>query len=202
MGYEFDGVPVNRSFDNYASSSASSLGNAEVQVYTGANPATSEGQGLSGFVNQVIKSGTFPGYATGSLGIGTPSFYHRAAMEVGGSTPDRMFSYYVGVAGLNQSFSYINNNNGSEYDNWLGPVRASSGGPYGKPFAPGWSLFYGNVGNAYFPLGPVSWREQRCIRSDWRRSTAAIPSLTSTSGFRIITTRAATISSCSMTTKL
>jgi len=75
VGYEFDGVPVNRSFDNYASSSASSLGNAEVQVYTGANPANSEGQGLSGFVNQVIKTGTYPGYGTGSLGIGTPTFY-------------------------------------------------------------------------------------------------------------------------------
>ena len=36
VGYEFDGVPVNRSFDNYPSRSASSLGNAEVQVYTGA----------------------------------------------------------------------------------------------------------------------------------------------------------------------
>ena len=167
VGYEFDGVPVNRSFDNYASSSASSLGNAEVQVYTGANPANSEGQGLAGFINQVIKTGTYPGYATGSLGIGTPTFYHRAAIEVGGSTPDRNFSYYVGVAGLNQSFNYINSNNGSEYSGWLGPVDGMVGGAYGTPFAPGWSLFYGNPGyNAssprastglYFPLGPISW---------------------------------------------
>ena len=74
VGYEFDGVPVNRSFDNYPSSSASSLGNAEVQVYTGANPANSEGQGLSGYINQVIKTGTYPGYATGELGIGTPAY--------------------------------------------------------------------------------------------------------------------------------
>jgi len=157
VGYEFDGVPVNRSFDNYASSSASSLGNAEVQVYTGANPANSEGQGLAGFINQVIKTGTYPGYASGSLGIATPDFYHRAAIEVGGSTPDRNFSYYIGVAGLNQSFSYINNNNGSEYDNWLGPVMGIVGGPYGQPFAPGWSLFYGPTGNSYFPLGPINW---------------------------------------------
>ncbi len=157
VGYEFDGVPVNRSFDNYASSSASSLGNAEVQVYTGANPANSEGQGLSGFVNQVIKSGTFPGYATGTLGIGTPGFYHRAAIEAGGATPDRLFSYYVGVAGLNQAFRYVNNNNGSEYDNWLGPVMGIVGGPFGQAYAPGWSLFFGGVGNAYFPLGPVNW---------------------------------------------
>ena len=162
VGYEFDGVPVNRSFDNYASSSASSLGNAEVQVYTGANPANSEGQGLSGFVNQVIKTGTYPGYGTGSLGLGTPTFYHRAAIEIGGSTPDRLFSYYVGIAGLNQSFNYINNNNGSEYDNWLGPVIGIVGNPiggvpnpYSQKFAPGWSLFYGGLGNTYFPLGPA-----------------------------------------------
>ncbi|HEY1868062.1 MAG TPA: TonB-dependent receptor, partial [Candidatus Cybelea sp.] len=157
VGYEFDGVPVNRSFDNYASSSASSLGNAEVQVYTGANPANSEGQGLAGFINQVIKTGTFPGYGEGSLGVGTPAFYHRAAIEVGGSTPDRLFSYYVGIAGLNQSFNYINSNNGSEYQNWLGPVSGIVGGPYGNPFAPGWSLFYGNTGNTYYPLGPINW---------------------------------------------
>lgn len=155
VGYEFDGVPVNRSFDNYASSSASSLGNAEVQVYTGANPANSEGQGLAGFINQVIKSGTYPGYATGSLGIGTPAFYHRAALEIGGSTPDRLFSYYLGVAGLNQSFNYVNNNNGSEYDNWLGPPLGLITGNYAIPYAPGWSLYYGGTGNTYFPLGPA-----------------------------------------------
>lgn len=155
VGYEFDGVPVNRSFDNYASSSASSLGNAEIQVYTGANPATSEGQGLSGFINQVIKSGTFPGYATASLGIGTPTFYHRAALEIGGATPDRLFSYYLGVAASNQAYTYVNDNNGAEYDNWLGPPLGMVGGFYGMPFAPGWSLFYGGTGNTYFPLGPA-----------------------------------------------
>ena len=155
VGYEFDGVPVNRSFDNYASSSASSLGNAEVQVYTGANPATSEGQGLAGFINQVIKTGTYPGYATASLGIGTPVFYHRAALEVGGSTPDRLFSYYFGIAGSNQAYNYVNNNNGSEYDNWLGPPLGIVGGPYGLPYAPGWSLYFGGTGNSYFPLGPA-----------------------------------------------
>ena len=129
VGYEFDGVPVNRSFDNYPSSSASSLGNAEVQVYTGANPANSEGQGLSGYINQVIKSGTYPGYATGELGIGTPAFYHRAMVEAGGATPDRLFSYYVGVAGYNQAFNYVDNQNGSTYDNWIGAPLAPIGSP-------------------------------------------------------------------------
>ena len=69
VGYEFDGVPVNRSFDNYPSSAASSLGNSEVQVYTGATPANSQGQGLSGYINQVIRTGTYPGFADGQLGM-------------------------------------------------------------------------------------------------------------------------------------
>ena len=41
-------------------------------MYTGANPANSESQGLSGYINQVIKTGTYPGYAQAELGIGTP----------------------------------------------------------------------------------------------------------------------------------
>ena len=120
VGYEFDGVPVNRSFDNYPSSSASSLGNSEVQVYTGATPANSQGQGLAGYINQVIRTGTYPGFADGQLGIATPAFYHRAMVEAGGATPDRLFSYYVGVAGYNQAFNYLDNQNGSSYDNWVG----------------------------------------------------------------------------------
>ena len=120
VGYEFDGVPVNRSFDNYPSSSASSLGNAEVQVYTGATPANSQGQGLSGYINQVIRTGTYPGFADGQLGIATPAFYHRAMVEAGGATPDRLFSYYVGVARYNQAFNYVDNQNGSSLDNWAG----------------------------------------------------------------------------------
>ncbi len=34
-GYEYDGIPVNRAFDNYNSSTESTLGLQELQVYTG-----------------------------------------------------------------------------------------------------------------------------------------------------------------------
>ena len=124
VGYEFDGVPINRSFDNYPSSGASSLGNAEVQVYTGATPANSEGEGLAGYINQVIKSGTYPGFATASLGIGSPTFYHRAAIEAGGATPNRSFSYYAGVSGFNQDFRYVDQSNAAKYQSWLGAPLA------------------------------------------------------------------------------
>ncbi|MGA8534829.1 MAG: TonB-dependent receptor [Candidatus Tumulicola sp.] len=154
VGYEFDGVPVNRSFDNYPSSSASSLGNAEVQVYTGANPANSESQGLSGYINQVIKTGTYPGYAQGQLGIGTPTFYHRAMVEAGGSTPDRLFSYYVGVAGYNQDFNYVDNQNGSSYDNWVGaPMSLAPNISY----APTTNYLVGAPAPWYYYMGPFNY---------------------------------------------
>jgi hypothetical protein len=157
VGYEFDGVPINRSFDNYPSSSASSLGNAEVQVYTGSSPANSESQGLAGYINQVIKTGTYPGYADAQLGIGTPTFYHRAEVELGGSTPDRLFSYYFGIAGYNQDFRYLDNQNGSSYDNWMGVPLASQtcAVQVQCPYA----------GGAYYFMGPVNYTQLSSLAS-------------------------------------
>jgi Carboxypeptidase regulatory-like domain/TonB dependent receptor/TonB-dependent Receptor Plug Domain len=170
VGYEFDGVPVNRSFDNYPSSSASSLGNSEVQVYTGATPANSQGQGLAGYINQVIRTGTYPGFADGQLGIGTPTFYHRAMAEAGGATPDRLFSYYVGIAGYNQAFNYLDNQNGASYDNQAGaPMSfatfASPCGGFLKggapincvgPYAPTSNIYTG-VGSTQYFMGPFNY---------------------------------------------
>ncbi len=107
IGYEYDGVPVNRSFDNYPGNSETTLGQQELQIYTGGGEADANATGLAGFINQVIKTGTYPGYATGALALGTPTFYHDARIEVGGSTPDRNFSYYVGIAGTNQDLRYF-----------------------------------------------------------------------------------------------
>ena len=87
VGYEFDGIPVNRAFDNYPSGSASSLGQLELQVYTGASPASAEAQGLAGFINQVIRGGTYPGFADVHFDVGAPAFYHSLMFEIGGATP-------------------------------------------------------------------------------------------------------------------
>src|ERR1700722_4780434 len=114
-GYEYDGIPVNRAFDNYNSSTESSLGLSELQVYTGGGPSSIASAGTSGFINQVIKTGTYPGFATANLGIGTPVYYHQASVEVGGSTPDRTFSYYVALLGYNQAYRFFDNSNGAGY---------------------------------------------------------------------------------------
>ncbi|HEY6327491.1 MAG TPA: TonB-dependent receptor [Candidatus Cybelea sp.] len=113
VGYELDGIPTNRAYDNAPQTMLSSLGSQEVQIYTGGVPASSDAQGISGYVNQVIKTGTYPGYGDGNLSVGYPAFYHQASIEAGGSTPDRLFSYYAGFGGSNQDFRFVDNSNGA-----------------------------------------------------------------------------------------
>jgi Carboxypeptidase regulatory-like domain/TonB dependent receptor/TonB-dependent Receptor Plug Domain len=106
VAYEFDGLPMTRQSDLATVGTLSSLGNQEVQIYTGGTPATSNSSGLAGYISQVIKTGTYPGYGSADFGIGAPAFYHNATGEVSGASPDRLFSYYAGFAGTNQTFRY------------------------------------------------------------------------------------------------
>ncbi len=112
-GFEYDGIPVNRAFDNYNSSTESNLGLQQLEVYTGGGPSSIASNGVSGFINQVIKTGTYPGYGSINGGIGSNPFYHQLGMEAGGSTPDRNFSYYVGLNAYNQTYNFFNNYNGA-----------------------------------------------------------------------------------------
>ncbi|MGB6645184.1 MAG: TonB-dependent receptor [Candidatus Cybelea sp.] len=153
IGYEYDGVPINRSFDNFPGNSETTLGQQELQIYTGGGEADANATGLAGFINQVIKTGTFPGYATGGLGLGTPTFYHDARIEVGGSTPDRMFSYYVGISGTNQDFRYFDQFNGGSltqsipYGFWPAHVTTN------LPFYP---AVYPNCRNNFTYTNPIA----------------------------------------------
>ena len=158
VGYELDGIPVNRAYDNAPQTMLSSLGSQEVQVYTGGVPASSDAQGISGYVNQVIKTGTYPGYADGTLGVGYPAFYHQASIEAGGSTPDRLFSYYVGFGGSNQDFRYVDNDNGAGIPNSffypVNPLPGKNGYVYTGP--PSNLLFTSGLG---FSLATQSLRD-------------------------------------------
>ena len=112
VGYEFDGIPVNRAFDNYNANSLSSFGTQQTEVYTGGSPAGGSSATLAGYINQVIKSGTYPGFAGVNAGIGAPAFYHKLSVEAGGASPNRLFSYYAGVYGANQDYRLLNNADG------------------------------------------------------------------------------------------
>ena len=124
VGYEFDGVPVLRSYDNYPTTTANTLGQQELQVYTGAAPADAQGQGLAGYINQVIKAGTYPGFSDLTIGVGTPALYNGYNFEVGGATPDRNFSYYLASTNSAQDFRYYDQNNGASIQNTWGTPMA------------------------------------------------------------------------------
>ncbi len=158
VGYEFDGVPVLRSYDNYPTTNASTLGQQELQVYTGASPANSESQGLSGYINQVIKSGTYPGFSNLTLGIGSPTEYNSYNFEVGGATPDRNFSYYLGSLVSSQQFRYIDQFNGASYQSTLGtplaslPCPVTAGTPGADPNLA--NCYASGIGPGGYVLGP------------------------------------------------
>lgn len=171
VAYEFDGLPTTRQSDLAPIATLTSLGNQEVQVYTGGTPATSNSSGLAGYINQVIKTGTFPGYADADLGIGAPAFYHQATVEVGGATPDRAFSYYAGFSGTNQAFRYGDQSGGVSEPLYFYPLSvpthnniynildgSGSGPEYGFIAQPGYSYAQAadfdreNVINLHFGL--------------------------------------------------
>ncbi|MBV8332817.1 MAG: TonB-dependent receptor, partial [Candidatus Eremiobacteraeota bacterium] len=163
-GYEFDGISLNNSYNNYPPGPESSLGQQEVQVYAGSTPANSEGSGLAGYINQVIKTGTFPGYGTAELGLGTPSYFHSARVEVGGATPDRTVSYYVGLDGHNQTFRYVDQFNGAAYTSIFGtPIGVCPSdatiAQYPSCFTDGRhniSGYFGGYRQPGFVLGPIT----------------------------------------------
>jgi hypothetical protein len=152
IGFEYDGVPVNRSFDNYPGNAETTLGQQELQIYTGGGEADANATGLAGFINQVIKTGTYPGYAVGGLSFATPVFYHDARVEAGGSTPDRLFSYYVGISGTDQDFRYFDQFNGASLADTI---------PYGywpahiTTFLPFYPAVYPNCRNNFTYANPA-----------------------------------------------
>jgi len=147
VGYELDGIPVNRVYDNAPQTMLSNIGQQELQVYTGGTPATADASGIAGYVNQVVRSGTYPGFVDINFGLGGPTYYHKLSAEAGGATENRLFSYYVGVAGINQDYRYTNQFNGvsdpllfypiyfpeGHYNFWDG----TPGPPGSLEFAPG-----------------------------------------------------------------
>jgi outer membrane receptor protein involved in Fe transport len=115
LGYEFDGVPIQRAFDQYPGGTLSALGQQELQIYTGAAPAEAASTGLAGFINQVIRTGTNPPYGNAELGIGSPTFYHKGQLEFGGANAKRTFSYYAATAGYDQAYRLGSQFNGAEF---------------------------------------------------------------------------------------
>jgi hypothetical protein len=117
VGYELDGIPLNRGFDFYNGTAFLTNGLASLEVYTGGEPADA-GRAMSGYINEIIRRGTYPGGADMTIIGGTPSFNHSVDMDVYGGTPSGNFSYYLSTLALNftDAFNNQTNDNGLTYD--------------------------------------------------------------------------------------
>jgi hypothetical protein len=135
IGYELDGIPLNRAYDNVPTTNLSTFGQQALQVYTGGAPADAESHGLAGYVNQVIKTGTLPGFADATAGIGSPAFYNTFSLEAGGAALDRRFTYYFNVAGFNQNLRYADPFNGASLTSQFGAAFDLANAAFG-PLSP------------------------------------------------------------------
>jgi hypothetical protein len=161
VGWEFDGIPVNRTYDNAPQTFLSNLGQQELQVYTGGTSANADASGIAGYVNQVIKRGTSPGFQTLDFGMGGPALYNKASFEIGGASPGQKFSYYLGSAVVSQGYRYIDQFNGASFINkgYFYPVNTTYFGNSTNVFTTG--NMYGiadtqdheNVANFHFRVG-------------------------------------------------
>jgi len=110
VGYELDGVPLNRGFDIYNATTFNTNGLASLQVYTGGAPADA-GRAMSGYINEVIQRGKYPGGADITAISGSPLFNHTLQADVYGGTPDSRFTYYVSTLAQNSYVNFGDRNN-------------------------------------------------------------------------------------------
>jgi hypothetical protein len=155
LGYEYDGIPTQRAFDAYPGGTVSALGQQELQVYTGAAPVDASSNGLAGFINQVIRTGTYPLSRTLTVGLGGPAEYHKGQLEISGATPSRSMSYYLAGATYTQNFRYADQFGGAGYQKYntvfANTVKANCNDP-ALATAPCYNLF----GTTF--QGPSGWQ--------------------------------------------
>jgi hypothetical protein len=151
VAVELDGIPMIRQSDSAPQSTLSTLGQQELQVYSGGAPASADVSGLSGYVNQVIRTGTYPGFEDLQVGVGGPAYYHKLSLEVGGATQNRNFSYYVGFSGVDQDYRYGDQFNGASNNNaFFAPLYIPSN--QASTNATGTAIYDGS-GTPYFTPG-------------------------------------------------
>ena len=155
VGYELDGIPLNRGFDFFNGTTFNTNGLASLQVYTGGAPADA-GRAMSGYINEVIQRGKYPGGADFTGVTGSPLFNHTLQADVYGGTPDNRFTYYISTLAQN---SYVNFGDRSNLANTSFTVPAND--PGCAQFNAGPAIVAGNTLNCSqanilsTPVGPA-----------------------------------------------
>lgn len=110
IGFELEGVPLNRAFDKYNGGSQAANGLASIELYTGGVGADA-GHSMAGFVNGVIRRGSYPGGADFTGFVGAPSFNHSVQADAFGGSPNGRFTYFLSTLALNANYRYVNSSN-------------------------------------------------------------------------------------------
>lgn len=110
VGFELEGIPLNRGFDAANGTSFTTNGIGSLEVYTGGEPADA-GRSMSGYINEEIRRGSYPGGADFTGATGGPAFNHTVQADVYGGTPDRRFTYYISTLAQNQGYNFVNRSN-------------------------------------------------------------------------------------------
>ena len=110
VGFELEGIPLNRSFDSANATSFLTNGLASLEVYTGGEPADA-GRSMSGYINEIIRRGTYPGGGDLTMVIGTPQLLNAVNADIYGGTPNRRFTYYASTLWVKAGYSFGDRSN-------------------------------------------------------------------------------------------
>ncbi|HXW75781.1 MAG TPA: TonB-dependent receptor [Candidatus Eremiobacteraceae bacterium] len=110
IGFELEGIPLNRSFDAANGTSFVTNGLAALEVYTGGEPADA-GRSMSGYINEQIRRGSYPGGADLTGVFGGPDFNHTLQSDMYGGTPNGRFTWYVSTLASNAAYNFSDSHN-------------------------------------------------------------------------------------------
>ncbi|HLJ84017.1 MAG TPA: TonB-dependent receptor [Candidatus Eremiobacteraceae bacterium] len=164
IGFELEGIPLNRGFDSANATSFVTNGLSSLEVYTGGAPADS-GRSMAGYINEVMRRGTYPGGGDLTLVAGAPTYNHTMQADLYGASPDRKFSYYVSELAVNADYNFANREN---LDNHVINVAANDPGclafntlmgPNVQSEIPTPFLSCGSAHNLNVPISQEVWQE-------------------------------------------
>ncbi len=110
VGYEIEGVPLNRGFDFYNGTAFLTNGLSSLEIYTGGAPADA-GRAMSGYINEQINRGKYPGGADFTAVAGSPLYNHTVQADIYGGTPDNRFTYYASTLATNAYYNFGDRSN-------------------------------------------------------------------------------------------
>lgn len=110
VGFELEGIPLNRSFDAANATSFVTNGLASLEVYTGGEPADA-GRSMAGYVNAQIRRGGYPGGSDLTFIAGGPVYNHSMQVDAYGGSPDRRFTWFMSTLSVNSDYNFGNRNN-------------------------------------------------------------------------------------------